>query len=190
MIPNDAKKVFSGVIFDVYQWEQELYDGTTATFEKLDRPDTVEMIAGTKGGRVLLLEQKQSHIDEMFLSLPGGRVDPGEGPKQAIERELMEETGFEASDIELHKTWDPSDKINQTVHVFIGRGCEQVAEQNLGPGEDIDVKLVSLRKFLEGMTSEISRHYGMKGEFTEALYNEETFEWWHQKLFEADKLDL
>ena len=26
-IPNNAKRVFKGVIFDVYQWEQEVFDG-------------------------------------------------------------------------------------------------------------------------------------------------------------------
>jgi len=190
MIPEDAKKVFSGVIFDVYQWEQELYDGTVETFEKLDRPDTVEMVAGTKDGKVLLLEQEQSHVEKMFLSLPGGRVDPGEGPKEAVKRELMEETGFECGDVELYKTWDPSDKINQTVHVFVGRGCEKVAEQNLGHGEDIEVNLVSLREFLEGMTSDISRHYGMKGEFTRALFDDEVFEQWRKRLFKTDTLGL
>ena len=38
-IPINAKKVFQGIIFDVYQWEQKLFDGTVATFEKLKRPD-------------------------------------------------------------------------------------------------------------------------------------------------------
>ena len=40
-IPANAKKVFHGVIFDVYQWEQEMFDGTKEIFEKLKRPDTV-----------------------------------------------------------------------------------------------------------------------------------------------------
>ena len=47
-MPEHAKKVFSGVMFDVYQWEQEMYDGSTATFEKLTRPDTAQVIPVTK----------------------------------------------------------------------------------------------------------------------------------------------
>ena len=34
-IPENAKRVFKGIIFDVYQWEQELYNGSKAVFEKL-----------------------------------------------------------------------------------------------------------------------------------------------------------
>lgn len=34
-LPPQAKKVFTGQIFDVYQWEQEMYDGSFETFEML-----------------------------------------------------------------------------------------------------------------------------------------------------------
>lgn len=45
LLPKEAKKVFSGVISEVYQWPQELFDGTTATFEMIKRPDTVKIVA-------------------------------------------------------------------------------------------------------------------------------------------------
>lgn len=32
-IPSTAKRVFKGIIFDVYRWEQEMFDETTSTFE-------------------------------------------------------------------------------------------------------------------------------------------------------------
>jgi len=40
-IPDHAKRVFKGVIFDVYQWEQEMYDGARTIFEKVKRTDVV-----------------------------------------------------------------------------------------------------------------------------------------------------
>ena len=43
-IPSHAKKVFSGTIFDVYQWEQEMFDGTTKIFEAAGRPHTALVI--------------------------------------------------------------------------------------------------------------------------------------------------
>ncbi|MEI7603954.1 MAG: hypothetical protein WCJ19_02970 [bacterium] len=43
-IPEDAVKVFSGVIFDVYQWQQLQFDGTYATFEKIKRNDVALVI--------------------------------------------------------------------------------------------------------------------------------------------------
>ena len=45
LIPEEAKKVFQGEIFAVYQWPQEMFDGSFATFEMLRRADTVKILA-------------------------------------------------------------------------------------------------------------------------------------------------
>ena len=47
IIPDEAEKVFNGVLFDVYQWQQEMYDGSYATFERLRRADTAAVICIT-----------------------------------------------------------------------------------------------------------------------------------------------
>ena len=43
-IPENAKKVFTGQVFDVYQWEQEMFDGSKATFECKSLNDAVNFI--------------------------------------------------------------------------------------------------------------------------------------------------
>jgi hypothetical protein len=45
VIPKQAQRVFKGQIFDVYQWPQKLFDGSTQTFEMLKRPDTLTVLA-------------------------------------------------------------------------------------------------------------------------------------------------
>lgn len=71
-VPEDASLVYQGEIFKIYQWKQRLYDGSTATFEKVIRPNTVEVIA-VDGDKIIFTEQEQPHRDP-FLALPGGRV--------------------------------------------------------------------------------------------------------------------
>jgi 8-oxo-dGTP diphosphatase len=45
------------------------------------------------GGRLLLI--RRGHAPHQGLwSLPGGRVEPGESPEAAVEREVLEETGL------------------------------------------------------------------------------------------------
>ena len=44
-LPENAKLVFKGIIHDIYQWEQEMFDGSKATFERIRRPDTTAVIA-------------------------------------------------------------------------------------------------------------------------------------------------
>src|SRR5262249_7028087 len=94
-LPPDAKCVFKGILFDVYQWEQKMFDGTTATFEKLKRHDTVLVIPVTTGKKIIMLEQEQP-ARPPFISFPGGRLEESENPLQAVHRELMEETGYAA----------------------------------------------------------------------------------------------
>src|SRR3989344_1513944 len=88
-MPDDAKKVFNGKIFDVYQWEQELYDGTKVTFEKLKRPDTVVVFPVLDDGRIILTEQEQPN-KKNFIGATGGRVDEGQDGFMAAKRELLE----------------------------------------------------------------------------------------------------
>lgn len=42
-IPSFAKKVFKGIMFDVYQWQQKMFEGKLETFEKMKlKPVTFE----------------------------------------------------------------------------------------------------------------------------------------------------
>src|SRR3989344_6006543 len=101
-IPPQAKRVFKGVIFDVYQWEQKMFDGTTTTFEKLKRPDTVVVFPILPDGRILLTEQEQPG-KQLFIGATGGRVDENEDILESAKRELLEESGYKAEEYVL---WD------------------------------------------------------------------------------------
>src|ERR1700745_3312240 len=116
-IPPDAKRVFKGVIFDAYQWEQPQYDGSVKTFEKLKRPDTVVVIAVTPENKILISHQEQPG-KPAFIGLLGGRVDEGEEPLAAAKRELLEESGYESQDWDLFFAVQPVSKIEWGVYCF------------------------------------------------------------------------
>ena len=151
-LPPNAKKVFTGEIFDVYQWEQELYDGSTATFEMLKRPGTVDVIA-EKNGEFVILHQDQP-TKENFYSLPGGRQDPGETAEQAAKRELMEETGLISDNWELYKEWQPYNKVDWTISYFIAKNCAQTDAANHDAGEKIRVEWHDFDGFIERVLGE------------------------------------
>lgn len=148
MIPKNAKLVFKGVLFEVYQWEQELYDGTTATFERVKRPDTVVVFPVTEDKKIIVLEQIQPGR-KTYLGGAAGKVDEGETTEQATERELLEETGYKAKELVLISEVVPTDKIDWTVYSFVAKGCKKVSEPKLDPGEKIAIKLVSFEQFLK-----------------------------------------
>lgn len=147
-IPLQAKLVFKGQIFDVYQWEQKMYDVSIAIFEKLKRPDTVQVIAVTDDKKIIVQEEEQPSSD-CFFGLPGGRVDEQEDPLNAAKRELLEETGYEAKEMELIRETRPYGKIDWVIYHFVARGCKKVAEPRLDVGEKIKTMLVTFEDFVK-----------------------------------------
>lgn len=151
-IPTDAKKVFTGKIFDVYQWEQQMFDGTTQTFEMLKRPNTIEVIA-TDGDNIFLSKQSQPN-KQNYYSLFGGRAEPDEDPLVTAKRELREESGLSSEDWELFKVYEPVHKIEWQIYLFIARKCKKVAEPVLDAGEKIETFSCTFSEFLNIVDSD------------------------------------
>jgi 8-oxo-dGTP pyrophosphatase MutT (NUDIX family) len=146
-IPKNAKKVFSGILFDTYQWEVDGYDGSKKVFEKLKRPDTAKVIPITEDGKIIIALQEQPN-KPVFLGTIGGRIDEGEDALGAAKRELLEETGYEARSWTLFDAVQPVSKIEWAIYTFIAKGCKKVAEQDLDGAEKIDLKFVSFDEFV------------------------------------------
>ncbi len=147
-IPENAKKVFTGKIFDVYQWEQKQFDGSTEIFEKIKRPDTVVVYPVLDDGTILLTEQEQPGR-EQFIDAPSGRVDEGEDIVEAAKRELLEETGYVAKELIFWKSVSPVTKIEWNCYTFIAKGCTKIQEQDIEAGEKITLKPVTFEELLQ-----------------------------------------
>lgn len=156
-IPSHAKKVFSGILFDVYQWDQEMFDGTTAVFEKLVRNDSVTLIAVTVDKKIILQHEEQPGR-ESFTALPGGGTDEGEDPTDAAKRELLEESGYVPESIELWYMNSLYTKIDYIDFMFIARGCKKVADPELDSGEKIIVEELTFDNFCERVMDDSFRN--------------------------------
>ncbi|MFA4831003.1 MAG: NUDIX domain-containing protein [Patescibacteria group bacterium] len=164
-LPSTAKKIFSGVIFDVYQWEQKMFDKSTATFEMLKRANTLQVIA-TRGDKVLISYEEQP-MKGKFHTLFGGRQEDDETPLAGIKREFLEESGMVSDDWELFKTCEPYCKVDWTIYTYIARDCKKIQEVKNDPGEktqtvelnfDEFIALVSAKDFIgKEITLEVLR---------------------------------
>lgn len=146
-IPDHAKKVFDGIIHDVYHYEQELYDGSTTTFEMLKRAASAQCIP-VVGDKLLIIKDTQPNRGTLYAAC-GGQVDPGESPEQAVQRELLEETGYQADSFELFKTYTVSDKLDWNIYTYIARNASLVQIPELQAGEKIEPLLVSFEEFVD-----------------------------------------
>ncbi|TAJ14380.1 NUDIX hydrolase, partial [Patescibacteria group bacterium] len=147
LVPKNARKVFEGEIFDMYQWEQELYDGSTAIFEKGSRPDTAVVYPVTDEGKILIIEDSQPHRETVLTSI-SGRIEDNETPEEAAKRELLEETGYEVRELVSFYTTTPVEKLDWINYVFIAKGCRKTQEPAPDPGEKIVVREVSFDELI------------------------------------------
>ncbi len=152
-MPENALKVFTGKLFDVYQWEQEGYDGQKRIFERVRRDDTAIVIPVTEDGKIILIEEEQPG-KKPFIGTVGGRIDEGEDPLFAAKRELLEETGYEAQDWKFLKAHQPMAKMDWAIYTFVANNCKKVSEQNLDGAEKIKPIELSFDAFIETASAE------------------------------------
>lgn len=157
LIPAQATLVFKGQIFDVYQWQQELFDGSNATFEMLKRPDTLKVIA-IKDDKIVLLDEQQPGHDS-FYDFPGGRHDyENESELEAAKREVLEETGMSFANWKLVKINQPHSKIDWLVYIFVASDFIDQQKPKLDAGEKIETKLVDLNELKSLLNSPKARY--------------------------------
>lgn len=145
--PTHARRVWQGLVFSAWQWEQVLYDGTTTTFEALSRADTAHTVGVLPDGRILLTEDEQPNRGAV-ITPAGGVVEPHEGPAEAAQREFLEETGYQIGSLIAWHQYQPSHKINWTVHAFIGRDLAYVTDPPPQAGERIRLLTYTFDEFL------------------------------------------
>lgn len=157
-IPENAKLAFQGVLFDVYQWPQTMFDGTTKTFEKLTRNDTGTVIAATPQGKIIMTVQKQPGSKTAF-GLPGGRIEKGEEPLAAVQREFLEETGYAATNWKLWLKLYLHEKINYVSYTYLAKNAHKVRSAEPDAGESIASQLMTFEEFMNLMLDDSFRDF-------------------------------
>ena len=107
----------------------------------LEYSNWVNAVAITEDNKVLMVHQYRHAAEIVSLEIPGGVIDPGEEPQQAMRRELLEETGYQFDDFELLSVVyaNPSTANNHT-YCYLARGGKKVQDQHLDEQEDIVVE--------------------------------------------------
>ncbi len=147
-VPKEAKRVFEGVIFDVYQWQQKMYDGSFATYERLKMLDVVQVLPVTSEGKILISHEEQP-AKPLGYTFFGGHQEKGEDALVAVQRELLEETGYQSNDYYLYGQYEHLYLADSTMSFYIARNCVKVGLPSLDSGEKIDIIEANFDEFLE-----------------------------------------
>ncbi|OHA16100.1 MAG: hypothetical protein A3H57_02070 [Candidatus Taylorbacteria bacterium RIFCSPLOWO2_02_FULL_43_11] len=138
-----AKRVFKGVRFDIYQWEQEQFDGSKAIYEIAKRDDTV-IIIPVIDDDVVMVREKQPHWGQEALVPVAGMVEPEENLKEAAKRELLEETGMMFDNFDLVYIEPVIPAVEWTAYTFIASGYQKTTDKKLDAGEKNEVIKISI----------------------------------------------
>jgi len=92
-------------LFQVEQIELRFSNGVERTYERIaNRGRGAVMIAAIDDDdNVLLIKEYAVGLEDYLLTLPKGLIDPGEDAIEAANRELKEEAGFGANQLEVIK---------------------------------------------------------------------------------------
>ena len=109
----------------------------------IDAPDWVNVVPVTSSGQVVLVRQFRFGTWANSLEIPGGMLDPGEGPAEAAARELEEETGYRAGRVLALGSSHPNPALfSNRLHSFLALDCEQVHQGRPEAAEDLEVVLL------------------------------------------------
>jgi len=100
-----------------------LPNGGVSTREYVIHPGAVVVIPMLDDGRVLMERQYRYPVARVMNEFPAGKIDPGEDPFVCAQRELLEETGYTATQWAkagaLHLAIAYSTEI---IHIYFAKG--------------------------------------------------------------------
>jgi ADP-ribose pyrophosphatase len=147
--------------FSAYLDEVLLQNNQMGQRMRIDHPEASAIIPFLSDKEILMVRQYRYALGRETLEIPAGKLDPGESPEQCIRRELVEETGYEAGEIQWVYTYAPAlGYSNELIHIYSGhelRKVDRVIDQReIASVEQVPVeKLKSMIKeklILDGKT--------------------------------------
>jgi ADP-ribose diphosphatase len=121
-IIHQTRVVAKSNLFRIEQLDLEFSNGEKRQFERMGGSGrgAVMIVPFIDVENVLLVREYAAGTHSYQLGFPKGLIDPGETPKQAANRELMEEVGFGAKNlIPLHTVSMAPTFFDATMHILI-----------------------------------------------------------------------
>ena len=125
----------------------------------LETSDWVTIVAITKDGKIVMVEQYRFGVGEITIEPVAGMVDAGEDSLCAAKRELLEETGFAQGNWQYLGSVQANPAIhNNLCHHWLVEGVELVQAPTPDAGEAIRVHLMTLDDVKQSITAGRLKH--------------------------------
>ena len=136
-------------------------EGESDPHYAISAEDYVTVVALSRDDRFILVRQFRPAVEGYTLEFPAGHLDAGESPKDSANRELIEETGYRAGDLQLLGCLHPdTGRLANRMWVFLARDLEPPGEEFF-PEDGIEVFTYSRGELAEMIAT---------GKFVHALH--------------------
>jgi ADP-ribose pyrophosphatase len=127
--PIKSERLYDGQVVKLDVDTLRLADGRIARREVIRHPGAVLVIPWLDEERILLIQQFRYAPGQFLLELPAGTLDhPDESPAQCAQRELIEETGYQAACLEKIATFYTTPGFtDEIMHCFRATGLTLAA---------------------------------------------------------------
>jgi len=124
----ESKELYKGRVVQVRIDTVSLPNGRTRMREIVVHPGAVAIVP-LINERVLLVEQYRKAIERKTLEIPAGTLEEDESPEECAKRELIEETGFNASHWDKLTSYYPAPGYSsEIIHIFKAKGLKKVSD--------------------------------------------------------------
>ena len=149
----ESTQAYHGHLLDVRVDRVRQPDGREATREYIRHQGAVVVVPILDNGELVFERQFRYPLRRVFLEFPAGKIEAGEDVLMTGQRELLEETGYMASDWRhlgvLHPCIGYSD---ERIEIFSAHGLQRTPEgQRLDEGEFVELLTLSLDTALEAV---------------------------------------
>ncbi len=152
-----SERLLDGKLICVQRDRVSLPDGSESWREYVLHPGAVVIAAFVDDDTLIFEHQYRYPVRRHFIELPAGKIDPHEPHGETARRELLEETGYTATEwhhaITMHAGIGYS---NETIELYVARDLNHVGHQR-DAGEFMEVFTMSLDEAVEKVgTGEIT----------------------------------
>ncbi len=125
-----SQTIASGGMLTVKRDLVRLPTGNTSQREYVAHPGAVVVVPILPNGNVILEKQFRYPLHQVFIELPAGKIDAGEDILLTGQRELLEETGYSATEwVKLGHQHPCIGYSNEIIHIYLARGLSAGAHQ-------------------------------------------------------------
>jgi ADP-ribose pyrophosphatase len=145
----DSELMYDGNFIQVRKDNVLLPDGAVSSREYINHPGAVAVLALLDNGNLVMERQYRYAPQREFIELPAGKIDHGEDILACAKRELLEETGYVASEwIHLTTAWPCIGYADERMEYFLARELTHQGS-TLDDGEFLEVFELSLQEAIE-----------------------------------------